>query len=64
MDKYNRPVVIHPNGEITSDLKEASKSDRCFKYCMSIFGFQNCFYRGEYSQEEDFDLISFFMVTD
>ncbi len=71
MDNYVRPVVIHPRGElalITSDIKDDVKnSDRCFKYCLSIFGFNVCFYRNDYIpyyQEEDFDLVSFFMVIE
>lgn len=65
---FIRPVVIHPRGELalmTTDMNnDDQKSDECFRYCLSIFGFQICFYRHEYSQEEDFDLLSFFMVTD
>ena len=71
MDRLNRPVVIHPDGDLSLMTKEMDKdgpkSDECFKYFLSIFGFQECFYRHKYtrhSQEVDFDLISFFMVTD
>lgn len=71
MVTFVRHVVIHPGGELNlitiENKRNSPNSDRCFSCCLSIFGFQVCFYRHDYrdySQEEDFDLVSFFMVTD
>jgi len=70
MDMFIRPVVIHPGGELalmsTVANNNMSSIDMCLNYCLSIFGIQVCFYRHDrdYQEEEDFDLLSFFMVTD
>ena len=68
MVTFVRHVVIHPGGELALITGESeTNNDRYFKCCLSIFGVRLCFYRHDYrdySQEEDFDLVSFFMVTD